>query len=412
MLAFLCAALQTACKTNFPPIPGAPHAQTDKREKELPDALDKLLLEGERAERTGDVAGAGAVYRNARGRFPEYALAWSYYGEYLRFYSADSEAAARAFRRAIAAPYTDKRATAFAWRGLAEIALHQGSIDEAIRLLHKSIDLIPMAAAHRSLSALLATAYRDFAGAAEHASLALQLVPDDPLALLQYAVQLVRLGKPVEGRSAFVRALELGGARGNIGKHDRAAVLPKALGQRRNHQRSTPCLVKPIAKVRRAGRNSDQTIAFVERHDIALEPMLRRQASGGNGRRGHPRRRRKDAAMAGEDPRIADQPRQVRGEFRRNHVGPEAIADDEHRSLHRILSHLPQWFAAMLARTTAPTRRSDGQSARRSLEWEHVPFQRVRESSFGDGSDLRRLTPKIWPRAKPPAQVVERPQAM
>ena len=211
MLAFLCAALQTACKTNFPPIPGAPHAQTDEREKELPDALDKLLLEGERAERTGDVAGVGTAYRSARERFPEYALAWSYYGEYLRFYGADPEAAARAFRRAVAAPYTDKRATAFAWRGLAEIAQHQGSVDEAIRLLHKSIDLMPLAATHRSLSALLATAYRDFAGAAEHASLALQLVPDDPLALLQYAVQLVRLGKPVEGRSAFVRALELGG---------------------------------------------------------------------------------------------------------------------------------------------------------------------------------------------------------
>ena len=193
-------------------------------------ALDKLLLEGERAERTGDVAGAGAAYRSARERFPEYALAWSYYGEYLRFYSADPEAAARAFRRAIAAPYTDKRATAFAWRGLAEIAQHQGSVDEAIHLLHKSIDLMPLAAAHRSLSALLATAYHDFAGAAEHASLALQLVPDDPLALMQYAVQLVRLGKPVEGRSAFVRALELGGCdeRGSSAKPVHCCILYNA----------------------------------------------------------------------------------------------------------------------------------------------------------------------------------------
>ena len=230
VLTLICAALQTACKTNFPPIPGASHAQTDKREKELPAALDKLLLEGERAERSGDVAGAGAAYRNARERFPEYALAWSYYGEYLRFYSADPEAAARAFRRAIAAPYTDKRATAFAWRGLAEIAHHQGSIDEAIRLLHKSIDLMPLAAAHRSLSALLATAYHDFAAAAEHASLALQLVPDDPLALMQYAVQLVRLGKPVEGRSAFVRALELGGCdeRGSSAKPVHCCILYNA----------------------------------------------------------------------------------------------------------------------------------------------------------------------------------------
>ncbi len=51
------------------------------------------------------------------------------------------------------------------------------------------------------------------------------------------------------------------------------------------------------------------------------------------------RGRWKDAAMVGEDLRIADQPRQARGEFGRNHVGPEAIADDEHGSLHVMLPH-------------------------------------------------------------------------
>mgnify|MGYP001184036421 CR=1 FL=1 len=230
VLVLLCAALQSACKTNFPAIADAPQARSDEREKALPDALDELLEEGERAERNGDAAGAGEAYRSARERFPEYALAWSYYGEYLRFYGADPEAAARAFRRAVAAPRTDRRAAAFAWRGLAEIAQHQGSADEALRLLYKSIDLMPLAAAHRSLSALLATAYRDFAGAAEHASLALQLEPEDPLALLQYAVQLVRLGKPVEGRSAFVRALELGGCdeRGRAAKPVHCCILYNA----------------------------------------------------------------------------------------------------------------------------------------------------------------------------------------
>ena len=230
VLTLLCNAMQIACKTNFQAIPGASHAQTNWREKALPDALDKLLAEGERAERNGDAAGAGEAYRSARERFPEYALAWSYYGEYLRFYGADPEAAARAFRRAVAAPRTDRRAAAFAWRGLAEIAQHQGSADEALRLLYKRIDLMPLAAAQRSLSALLATAYRDFAGAAEHASLALQLEPEDPLALLQYAVQLVRLGKPVEGRSAFVRALELGGCdeRGRAAKPVHCCILYNA----------------------------------------------------------------------------------------------------------------------------------------------------------------------------------------
>ena len=230
VLVLLCAALQSACKTNFPAIADPPQARSDEREKALPDALDELLEEGERAERNGDAAGAGEAYRSARERFPEYALAWSYYGEYLRFYGADPEAAARAFRRAVAAPRTDRRAAAFAWRGLAEIAQHQGSADEALRLLYKSIDLMPLAAAHRSLSALLATAYRDFAGAAEHASLALQLEPEDPLALLQYAVQLVRLGKPVEGRSAFVRALELGGCdeRGRAAKPVHCCILYNA----------------------------------------------------------------------------------------------------------------------------------------------------------------------------------------
>lgn len=186
-----------------PKQPSAP-AQT-------PFVLAWHLHLGEEAEARGDWAEAGAAYEQAVRDFGGHSESWSHLGEYRRFWLHDPAAAEAAFKRALEAPRTTGASIAFAWRGLGEIARARGAIDRAIEHFEKSLAIKPLADAHRSLSALYATEKRDFDKAALHAKAAVDLSPEDPIALLQYAVQMARFKKFEESEEAFWKALGIAG---------------------------------------------------------------------------------------------------------------------------------------------------------------------------------------------------------
>ncbi len=176
-------------------------------ERARPERLAALLREGELAETAGDGASAGAAYARAAAEFPDFAAAWSYHGEHLRFWSNDSARAEAAFRRALAARTPDDAAQAFALRGLGELAHARGDAAAAVECFERSLAVCPLADTHRSLSALYATEQKDFAKAAAHAEAAVALDPRDSIALLQLAVQAERAGTRDRAEAAFRDAI-------------------------------------------------------------------------------------------------------------------------------------------------------------------------------------------------------------
>jgi tetratricopeptide (TPR) repeat protein len=171
--------------------------RTPSRSAETPEALALLLSQGDFDRATRD--------------FGDYSVSWSHLGEHRRFWNQDPQGAESAFRRAIDAPLTTDASLAFSWRGLGEIARGRGELDRALGCFEKSLAIHPLADTHRSLSAFYATEKRDFEKAARHARAAIELSPEDPIALLQYAVQMERFKKPREAKEAFDRAIRLAG---------------------------------------------------------------------------------------------------------------------------------------------------------------------------------------------------------
>lgn len=172
--------------------------------------LAELAASGVAAERREDFAAAGAAYGRAIQRFPRHAQAWAQYGEYLRFYAHDEARAQAAFERAVQAPVADPAAVAFALRGLGDMAGRRGDLPRAIQYLAQSLEICPLADTHRTLCHLHGCA-GDFERAAFHSQRAVELAPDDPIALLLHASQLKRNGRSAEAQAAFERALRLAG---------------------------------------------------------------------------------------------------------------------------------------------------------------------------------------------------------
>ena len=179
--------------------------------------LDALLAQGETAEQAGDFPAAETAYRKAVENFPSHARTWSHLGETLRFYVHDYVAAERAFRTALEAPEQDDLAAAFAWRGLGEIAGHRGDTEAALDCFQRSLARRPLADTHRSLAHLLGMSGK-LAQAAEHAQAAVELQPDDSIALLLCAAHLERAGRREDGHRAFERALQGAGC-DNLARH-------------------------------------------------------------------------------------------------------------------------------------------------------------------------------------------------
>jgi tetratricopeptide (TPR) repeat protein len=194
---------------------------------EDPETLSGLLRKGQEAETRGDGIAAGSAYEQAVRDFPDQSSSWAAFGEHRRFWQRDSAAAEVAFRKAIDAPRRTRDSVAFAWRGLGEIERGRGQVDRAIECFTKSLSVSPSTEAYRSLSALFATEKRDFETARHYAGSALKQSPDDPIALLQYAVQMVRFKKPKEADEAFAKAVRLAGCdeNGRSNGHVHCCVL-------------------------------------------------------------------------------------------------------------------------------------------------------------------------------------------
>jgi tetratricopeptide (TPR) repeat protein len=170
-----------------------------------------MLREGHEAETRGDAAAAKAAYEKAVREHPLHSAPWAHLGEYHRFWGRDPEAAWDAFKGALDARVPDDQWIAFALRGMGEISRAQGRFTKAIYLFEESLERKPLAETHRSLSALYATEKRDFDKAAFHAKAAIDLSPEDPIALIQYAVQMARFKKFEESEEAFWKALGIAG---------------------------------------------------------------------------------------------------------------------------------------------------------------------------------------------------------
>lgn len=194
---------------------------------ETPEALALLLRQGEEAESSGDGSGAAAAYEQAARDYGDYSAAWTHLGEHRRFWGRDPDGAWEAFHRAIDAPRSTESLVAYAWRGMGEIARGQRDIEKAIGCFEKSLSIRPLADTHRSLSALYATEKRDFQRADRHAKAAVELSPEDPVALMQLAVQLVRFKDPRGAGDAFAKAIRLAGCdeRGGSSGHVHCCVL-------------------------------------------------------------------------------------------------------------------------------------------------------------------------------------------
>jgi tetratricopeptide (TPR) repeat protein len=183
-------------------VAGAFCAESDPAPPDLRQRLDKAVA----AESRGDFRAALELYTKASADYSDYAEAWAALGEHLRFYVHDAKAASVAFEKALAAPRNDANASAFAWRGLGELAAKEQRDDAAIEMFKKSLAALPLADTHRSLCHLYCR-QRKFKEAAEQARAAVKLNGDDPIARLLFAAQLHRAGETAEAQHEFEKAL-------------------------------------------------------------------------------------------------------------------------------------------------------------------------------------------------------------
>jgi tetratricopeptide (TPR) repeat protein len=168
-----------------------------------------VLSKAIEAERTADYVQARKLYEAATKQFPDSAEAWAAYGEHLRFFVHDDDAARDAFKKAIDAKDSSQHGAAYAWRGLGEIASKTDEA-EAIRNFEQSLKAMPLADTHRSLAHLYSVR-RDFKSALKHSEKAAKLDPDDPISRLLYAAALSRKGDKDKAREEYIKALALAG---------------------------------------------------------------------------------------------------------------------------------------------------------------------------------------------------------
>jgi len=184
--------------------------QCSAAEQQSPDSgglsIRQQLSKAGAADVSGDFENANSIYLKLTQKHPDSAEAWAAWGEHLRFYAHDGKAAAEAFNKALGAPQKNATASAYAYRGLGELAAKDQHDDAAIEFFKQSLAALPLSDTHRSLCHLYCR-QKNFKAAADHARQAVELDPKDPIARLLYAAQLLRAEDRAEGQRQFEKAL-------------------------------------------------------------------------------------------------------------------------------------------------------------------------------------------------------------
>jgi tetratricopeptide (TPR) repeat protein len=222
-LALMCSgmlAAETDCSELIGQAESCCEAEVSPATVVIPTDLAALLDRGVAAEADNDFAAAGDCYRSATERFANASLAWSVYGEYLRFFAHDAPAARVAFERALATTDHDERARGLALKGLGDLAYTDGDQASAQEYFRQSLAAYPLVSTHRAVVHMLLSEQRDFEVAAAHIEQALALQPDEPITLLLAANVRERLGQHEAGRSAYEKALGVAGCDKNARSDD------------------------------------------------------------------------------------------------------------------------------------------------------------------------------------------------
>ncbi len=172
------------------------------RSKKGSDAADRLIDEGNQAERAGDFRRACDLYRQAVAQAPEYAKAHVNLGIGLEALG-DMDGAIASHERALQSAPGD----AFANYNLGKLLYGRGASARAAELLARALQSRPEFPEARTVLALVHLSQGNYAHAATELEAGLRQRPDDFGALFHYAATLRALNRLDEARDVLKRAI-------------------------------------------------------------------------------------------------------------------------------------------------------------------------------------------------------------
>jgi predicted O-linked N-acetylglucosamine transferase (SPINDLY family) len=168
------------------------------------EAADRLIADGNRAEKEGRLREACELYRSAVKAAPGYAKAHLNLGIGLEA-AGDAEGALQSHEAALATDPGD----AYANYNLAKLLYARGDLNRAEHLLRVALERKPEFPEARVALANVYDSQGNTAAAADSLKLALQLRPDYAGAWYNYGVALWKLGQPAEAETALRRTTQL-----------------------------------------------------------------------------------------------------------------------------------------------------------------------------------------------------------
>lgn len=190
------------------------------------EAADRLIVEGNQAEREGRLREACESYRRAVDTAPRYAKAHLNLGIGLEALG-EAESAIGAYSAALALDPADP----YAPYNLGKLLFTRGALPQADRLLKEAVRLLPEFPEARTVLAGVLQAQGQLGAAASEFAVALRLRPDDFGALYRYADLLRRLDRLDEAQAALKRALAI--RPDNVDANYALATLLMARGEMR-----------------------------------------------------------------------------------------------------------------------------------------------------------------------------------
>jgi len=198
---------------------------------------DRLIAEGNAAERDGRLGVACERYRAAVESAPDYAVAHLNLGIGLEALG-DADGAIRSYEDALARDPGNP----YALYNLGKLLYARGSLNRAETLVLQALTARPQFPEASVVAAGIRDAMGDPAGAAVHLESALQQRPDYAGAAYNYGLTLRKLGRVAEAESALRRALELDPL-----SADAASALGELLSERGAASEAEACYRRALA---------------------------------------------------------------------------------------------------------------------------------------------------------------------